>query len=110
MRNNSVIGPTVVEISFNEAVINIKAIIREARHMELTEAFANELPKFNDFLDNVGFKSSFVFNVEGYLKGKMLDTMDYILDNWFENMEPGSNSYRVANSIYDVIREWYFKY
>ena len=107
--NTSVIGPTVCEIAFNEAVENIRAIIREARHMGTSKFMEAEFPNFMTFLDNVNFKASFVSDPEEYIMGKMLDAMDHIVDVWFANApEKCSNAYRVSNSIYDVIKEFYF--
>lgn len=107
--NTSVIGPTVCEIMFNEVVENIRSITREARHMGTSKFMEEELPKFIEFLDNVNFKASFMQNPAEYIMGKMLDAMDHIVDVWFVNApEKCSNAYRVSNSIYDVIKEFYF--
>lgn len=107
--NTSVIGPSVCEIAFNDAVENIRSIIREARHMGTSKFMEAELPQFMTFLDDVNFKVSFVSDPEDYIMDKMLDAMDRIVDVWFANApEKCSNAYRVSNSIYDVIKEFYF--
>lgn len=107
--NTSIIAPTVCEIVFDEVVENIRSIIREARHMGTSKFMETELPQFMTFLDDVNFKVSFVSDSEDYIMGKMLDAMDRIVDVWFVNApEKCSNAYRVSNSIYDVIKGFYF--
>lgn len=108
MQKENVFGPTDIEVTFNEVVENVKGICREARHMNISNEFHNELPKFTKFLDDVNFKEAFTDYPDVYIMEKMLDALDYILDNWVSNFEKDSADYRVANSIYDVIKEFYF--
>ncbi len=108
MQKENVIGPSVIEVTFNEVVENVKDICREARHMNINDDFRNELPKFTKFLDDVNFKEAFINCPDDYIMGKMLDALDYILDNWVSKFEKNSADYRVANSIYDTIKEFYF--
>lgn len=95
---------------FNSVVKNIKNVVREARHMSCiisNENVKNEFIKLCYFIDDVNFKVSFVNETEDYLHENMLDTMDYIKFTLMEN-EQNPNVLSVYNSIYDIIREWYF--
>lgn len=111
------IAPSIIEIRFNEMVNNVKAIIREARHMGITNKIDRELPQFAKFLDDVNFKVSFMEHSkqEDYLKGKMLDALDHVKDNWVDIYSQPERkfycpkTYRVVNSIYDTIKEFYFE-
>lgn len=97
---NNFIGPTETQVRFTETIMNIKNIVREARHMpNIGQEMFQEYLNFVKFLDDVDFKA--FFKNDDYIMSKMLDAMDYIRDNWDLN-------YSVNNSIYDVIREFYF--
>ena len=95
---------------FNSVVKKIINVISEARHMSCiisNENVKNEFIKLCYFIDDVNFKVSFVNEPEDYLHENMLDTMDYIKFTLMEK-EQIPNVLSVYNSIYDIIREWYF--
>lgn len=102
----NIVISTNVEKEFNILVENIKAIFREARHMPISGKFERESKQFMKFMDDVNFNEAFKDEPEDYIYAKMLDAMDYILDNWVKEYK--DNDYIVANSVYDAIREFYF--
>lgn len=96
-------------IEFNNVVENVKNIIREGRHNpNVSSSCISEMNRISIYLDNVNFKMSFVNNPEDYVHEKMLDAMDYLLDKVMEK-EKSPESLTLVNSVYDVIREWYFE-
>lgn len=94
-------------IEFNNAVENVVTVIREARHMGIRGWVEIDINKFADFLHDVNFKMEFVDDTEEYVRSKMLDAMDF-LKNELELLDYTDTERRVVNSMYDIIKEFYF--
>lgn len=103
---------TNFSVEFNNTVENVKNIVREARHMNINSHLYGWLTNnIVRFLDDVNFKMFFVDDEESYVMPHLLDALDILKDvKDDEHCVEGSNDYKVVNSIYDAIHEFYFEY
>lgn len=107
---SSIISPSAFEVNFNNMVSNISEIIRESRHMPgVANKLNSALLQFKGKIDDANFIISFMTEEAGedYVRRMLLDFMDIFKDT-LESEKLSNAEYRVVNSIYDIMKEFYF--
>ena len=97
------------EIQFNNTVNNAHKIIREAQHMNAHIKTKSWIDSVGDYLDDMNFNIDFIEDIdkEDWLHANLLNLLDQLL--YTKNkMDEKTDDYRVVNSVYDLIRDFYF--
>ena len=97
------------EIQFNDTVNNAHKVIREAQHMNAHAETKSWITKVGDYLDDLNFKIDFIEDIdkEDWLHANLLNLLDQLLCTK-NKMDEKTDDYRVINSVYDLIRDFYF--
>lgn len=100
------------DILFNECCNNINVIVREGIHTEgvtkKVQTFllnSKDIMKLHDINFMLAFKDTQAYRSQ--LRGEFLDLLDKFL-TIRDKFVVGTSDYRVVNSIYDCVREFYF--
>ncbi|MBO5003821.1 MAG: hypothetical protein J6D03_11415 [Clostridia bacterium] len=104
----------VQEIFTVEVMHNVELLYRESRHLRISDWCREEVKKIYQTLNKIHLKVFFVEDANIFVHKQILDLMDYIKFELFENQFKKCSKYpdadyRVLNSIYDVIGTWYFE-
>ena len=91
--------------NFLELLENINNLKHEIQHSNASVEIKNEIININKFLSNLNIITN---NNEDYIFVKMLNIMDYFFYNYIIKLDKKTYDYKVVNSLYDIIRSFYF--